>query len=93
MRKTKITFDDSGAPTTILRMACERVEGFEALYKRYERKMSLAGRSKHYDQLRSPHRFYRAPLPHASNGSGSRPDRGLFVHANLPNNRFVIQNK
>lgn len=46
MRKTKITFDDAGAPATILKMACERVEGFDALYKRYERKMSLAGRSK-----------------------------------------------
>ncbi len=50
MRKTKITFDDAGAPTTILRMACERVEGFDALYKRYVRKMSIAGRKQeHHD--------------------------------------------
>ena len=50
MRRTKITFDDAGAPATILKMACERVEGFDALYKRYVRKMSIAGRmQEHHD--------------------------------------------
>lgn len=45
MRKTKISFDEAGAPATIVQMACQRVEGFEELYKRFLRKISLAGRS------------------------------------------------
>jgi site-specific recombinase XerD len=46
MRKTKITFADAGSASTILKMALERVEGFDVLYRRFERKMSIAGRSK-----------------------------------------------
>jgi len=45
MRKTKIQFADAGSAATILRMAQERVEGFSTLYRRFERKMTIAGRS------------------------------------------------
>lgn len=46
MRKTKIQFADAGSAATILKMACERVEGFSAIYNRFERKMSIAGKSR-----------------------------------------------
>ena len=45
MRKTKIQFADAGSAATILTMAQQRVEGFAALYRRFERKMTIAGRS------------------------------------------------
>ena len=45
MRKTKIQFADAGSAATILTMAQQRVEGFAGLYRRFERKMSIAGRS------------------------------------------------
>ena len=45
MRKTKIQFADTGSAATILRMALERVEGFDLLYRRFQRKTSIAGRS------------------------------------------------
>ena len=45
MRKTKISFADAGSASTILKMALERVDGFAALYRRFERKMTIAGRS------------------------------------------------
>ncbi|MFN9799495.1 MAG: hypothetical protein ACK54P_05700 [Bacteroidota bacterium] len=34
MRTTKIQFADAGSAATILKMAIERVEGFDALYRR-----------------------------------------------------------
>lgn len=46
MRTTKIQFADAGSAATILKMAIQRVEGFDALYRRFERKMSIAGRSR-----------------------------------------------
>lgn len=46
MRTTKIKFADAGSASTILKMACQRVEGFGELYRRFERKMSIVGRSK-----------------------------------------------
>lgn len=46
MRTTKIKFADAGSASTILTSACQRVEGFGELYRRFERKMSIAGRSK-----------------------------------------------
>ena len=46
MRTTKIQFADAGSAATILKMSCQRVEGFGELYRRFERKMSTAGRSK-----------------------------------------------
>ena len=46
MRTTKIQFADAGSAATIVKMACERVEGFSALYTRFERKMSIAGKSR-----------------------------------------------
>src|SRR5574343_255253 len=46
MRKTKISFADAGSASTILKMALERVDGFAALYRRFERKMTIAGRSR-----------------------------------------------
>jgi site-specific recombinase XerD len=45
MRKPKIQVADAGSAATILKMAQERVEGFAALYRRFERKMTIAGRS------------------------------------------------
>jgi integrase/recombinase XerD len=45
MRKTKVEFADAGSAATILKMAQERVEGFSTLYRRFERKMTIAGRS------------------------------------------------
>ncbi|MCC6600268.1 MAG: hypothetical protein IT223_06300 [Crocinitomicaceae bacterium] len=37
MRTTKIQFADAGSAATIVKMACERVEGFSDIYKRFER--------------------------------------------------------
>jgi hypothetical protein len=44
MRKTKITFADAGSAATILKMALERVDGFDVLYRRFERKTTNAGK-------------------------------------------------
>ena len=46
MRTTKNQFADAGSAATILKMAIECVEGFDVLYRRFERQMSIAGRSK-----------------------------------------------
>jgi hypothetical protein len=40
IRTSKIQFADAGSAATILKMAIQRVEGFDVLYRRFERKMS-----------------------------------------------------
>jgi hypothetical protein len=44
MRKTKITFADAVSAATVLKMALKRMDGFDVLYRQFERKMTIAGR-------------------------------------------------
>jgi hypothetical protein len=44
MRKTKITFAYAGSAAAILKMALKRMDGFDVLYRQFERKMTIAGR-------------------------------------------------